>query len=41
MVATFAAAWFLLRYTRFGTHVMAIGGDEGAARLGGRAGACA
>jgi ribose transport system permease protein len=35
MVAAFAAAWFLLRYTRFGTHVMAIGGDESAARLGG------
>jgi ribose transport system permease protein len=35
MVLMFAAAWFLLRYTRFGTHVMAIGGDEGAARLGG------
>jgi ribose transport system permease protein len=35
MGATFAAAWFLLRYTRFGTHVMAIGGDESAARLGG------
>jgi ribose transport system permease protein len=28
-------AWFLLRYTRFGTHVMAIGGDEHSARLGG------
>ena len=35
MLATFATAWFLLRYTRFGTHVMAIGGDEHAARLGG------
>jgi len=35
MVLMFAAAWFLLRYTRFGTHVKAIGGDEGAARLSG------
>lgn len=35
MLLTFATAWFLLRYTRFGTHVMAIGGDEHAARLGG------
>jgi ribose transport system permease protein len=35
MAATFAIAWFLLRYTRFGTHVLAIGGDEGAARLSG------
>ena len=35
MVLTFAAAWFLLRYTRFGTHVKAVGGDEGAARLSG------
>jgi ribose transport system permease protein len=35
MAATFATAWFLLRYTRFGTHVLAIGGDEGAARLSG------
>jgi ribose transport system permease protein len=35
MAVTFAAALFLLRYTRFGTHVMAIGGDEGAARLSG------
>jgi ribose transport system permease protein len=35
MALTFACAWFILRYTRFGTHVMAIGGDEGAARLGG------
>ena len=35
MALTFATAWFLLRYTRFGTHVLAIGGDEGAARLSG------
>ena len=33
----FATAWFLLRYTRFGTHVLAIGGDEHAARLRWRA----
>ena len=37
MVATFAAAFFLLRYTRFGTHVFGVGGDEGAARLSRRA----
>ena len=35
MFATFLVAWFLLRYTRFGTHVKAIGGDEAAARLSG------
>jgi ribose transport system permease protein len=35
MFATFAVAWFLLRFTRFGTHVMAVGGDEAAARLSG------
>lgn len=33
MFATFAAAWFILRYMRYGAHILAIGGDEGAARL--------
>jgi ribose transport system permease protein len=35
MVATFALAWVLLRFTRFGTHVFAVGGGEGPARLSG------
>jgi ribose transport system permease protein len=35
MLATFAVAWVILRYTRYGTHVMAVGGDEVAARLSG------
>ena len=35
MLASFAAAFFLLRLTRFGTHVFAVGGDESAARLSG------
>jgi ribose transport system permease protein len=35
MFATFVVAWFILRYTRYGTHVMAVGGDEAAARLSG------
>jgi ribose/xylose/arabinose/galactoside ABC-type transport system permease subunit len=35
MVAVFAAVGFMLRFTRFGTHVYAIGGDAAAARLSG------
>ncbi len=35
MAASFAAAFFILRMTRFGTHVFAIGGDANAARLSG------
>jgi ribose transport system permease protein len=35
MLAVFALAFFLLRYTRFGVHVFAVGGDTDAARLSG------
>jgi ribose transport system permease protein len=35
MGATFLAAFFILRYTRFGVHVFAVGGDKQAARLSG------
>jgi len=35
MLASFAVAWFILRKTRFGIHVFAIGGDANAARLSG------
>ena len=35
MAASFAIAVFVLRMTRFGTHVFAIGGDANAARLSG------
>jgi ribose transport system permease protein len=35
MVAAFALAFGMLRYTRFGVHVFAIGGDTNAARLSG------
>ena len=35
MLASFAAAFFLLRLTRFGTHIFAVGGGESAARLSG------
>jgi ribose transport system permease protein len=35
MVAAFAAAFVVLRFTRYGTHVYAVGGDEAAARLNG------
>jgi ribose/xylose/arabinose/galactoside ABC-type transport system permease subunit len=35
MLATFTIAFVMLRYTRFGTHVFAVGGDEKAARLNG------
>ena len=35
MAATFLVAFLLLRYTRFGIHVFAVGGGEQAARLGG------
>jgi ribose transport system permease protein len=35
MIASFALAWVLLRFTRFGTHVFAVGGGEGPARLSG------
>ena len=35
MVGTFAVAFFLLRATRFGIHVFAVGADASAARLSG------
>jgi ribose transport system permease protein len=35
MLASFALAFVLLRFTRFGTHVFAVGGGEGPARLSG------
>ena len=35
MVAVFALTFCVLRFTRFGTHVFAVGGGESAARLGG------
>jgi len=35
MLATFAVAFWILRYTRFGVHVFAVGGDVDAARLSG------
>ena len=35
MVGVFVAAFIVLRYTRFGIHVYAIGGDPNAARLNG------
>ena len=35
MLASFVVAFVVLRTTRFGTHVFAIGGGEGAARLSG------
>ena len=35
MVAVFAATFFMLRFTRFGTHVFAVGGGQTAARLSG------
>jgi ribose transport system permease protein len=35
MLVSFAAAFLLLRVTRFGTHIFAVGGDEAAARLSG------
>lgn len=35
MAAVFAVGWFVLRYTRFGRHVYAVGGNEEAARLSG------
>src|SRR5215213_8553507 len=35
MLVSFGAAFFLLRATRFGTHIFAVGGDEAAARLSG------
>ena len=35
MLAIFAIAFAILRFTRFGTHVFAVGGDEAAARLNG------
>jgi ribose transport system permease protein len=35
MAAVFAATFFLLRFTRFGTHVFAVGGGESPARLSG------
>ena len=35
MLAVFAATFFMLRFTRFGTHVFAVGGGQTAARLSG------
>jgi ribose transport system permease protein len=35
MLAVFAATFFILRFTRFGTHVFAVGGGQNAARLSG------
>jgi ribose transport system permease protein len=35
MAAAFALAFFILRFTRFGVHVFAVGGDANAARLSG------
>lgn len=35
LATVFAAGWFLLRYTRFGHHIYAVGGDEETARLSG------
>jgi ribose transport system permease protein len=35
MFAAFAVAFFILRFTRFGVHVFAVGGDADAARLSG------
>jgi ribose transport system permease protein len=35
MLAAFALAFLILRFTRFGIHVFAIGGDSAAARLSG------
>jgi ribose transport system permease protein len=35
MAAAFALAFFILRFTRFGVHVFAVGGDSNAARLSG------
>jgi ribose/xylose/arabinose/galactoside ABC-type transport system permease subunit len=35
MAITFAAAWFVLRYTQFGRRVYATGANEDAARLAG------
>jgi ribose transport system permease protein len=35
MVGVFGAAFVILRYTRFGTHIYAVGGDQAAARLNG------
>lgn len=35
MLGAFALAFYVLRYTRFGVHVFAIGGDTKAARLSG------
>jgi ribose transport system permease protein len=35
MAAAFALAFYILRYTRFGVHVFAVGGDVDAARLSG------
>jgi ribose transport system permease protein len=35
MIGTFAVGFFLVRATRFGTHVFAVGGGEDAARLSG------
>ena len=35
MVGVFAATFFMLRFTRFGTHVFAVGGGQMAARLSG------
>ncbi len=35
MLSAFAVGWFVLRYTPFGRHVYAIGGNEEAARLAG------
>jgi len=35
LAGVFAAGWFLLRYTRLGHHIYAVGGDEETARLSG------
>jgi ribose transport system permease protein len=35
LVAVVAAVWFLLRFTRFGYHVYAVGGDEEISKLSG------
>ncbi len=35
LLAVFACAWFLLRYSRFGNRLYAVGGDEDVAKLSG------
>ncbi|MHB1315514.1 MAG: ABC transporter permease [Christensenellales bacterium] len=35
MIVVFAVAWYVLRYTRFGRYVFAIGGNETCAKLSG------